>query len=207
MIRSNGASSSEEEIELPRLVNVDDELVSYLDRAESFIKEQRYSEAARALQALADRDDAGFAPADEPGSYVSLQRKAQDIIGAMPPEALEVYRRLYDPQARRLLEQATAEGDERALLRVVQQYTHTSSGPAAMDRLARIRFDLGEFGASAALWQRALALDVPETDVPMLLAKLAVAHHLAGQADASEQFAVRLRLEYPDATGKLAGRR
>ncbi|MFW6066261.1 MAG: PQQ-binding-like beta-propeller repeat protein [Planctomycetota bacterium] len=191
--------------ELPRLVNVDDELVSYLDRAERFIQEQRYSQAARALQALVERSDAGFTPAERPGRYVSLQSKAQDIIARMPSEAMEVYRRLYEPQARRLFEQGLEEDDQDALRRVTEYYPHTSYGPMALDRLARIRFDHGEFGASAVLWRRALESPAAEANRPMLLAKLAVTHHLAGEPSDSEESAERLRRDYPDAKADIAG--
>jgi outer membrane protein assembly factor BamB/tetratricopeptide (TPR) repeat protein len=193
--------------ELTRLVHVDDELVGFLMRAERLLTEKRYSEAVRALQALVERTDAGFVSADQPGRYVSLQRRAQQVIAAMSPEAMELYRRLYDPQARRLLDEGLAEGDASALRRVAEQYLHTRSGPPALERLGRMRFDRGSFADAARLWERALELDAPELSRPLLLAKIAAAYHLAGDPEASERFAVRLRTNHAEAVAEVAGKR
>ena len=191
---------------LPPMVSVDLELHDWLSRARQRIEKRDFAQAIQILQALMERDSAGFIQAaDDPRRYVPLQVLAAGMIGSMPPEGLERYRRLYDPKARQKLQSALETGDLQGLRRVVRRYGHTSVGPRASQVLADWLFDRGQFERAIALWQNQLR-QAGKNDKPALLGRLAVASHLAGRKDLAEQTRKELA-RHPDAEGVLAGQR
>lgn len=189
------------------LVNADEELASFLQQAGKHIDRNEYRQAIDILHALITRPNSGFIPAGEKGRYVSLRHKAVDLIGQLPPEGLKLYRTLYDAQARRLMEDALAEGDTIALRRVVERYLYTRVGAEALETLAALQFDRGRFSQAAQTWQQRLELPIADADRPMLLAKLAAAWHLAGESHQSQRVARRLADRHPDADTRLGRRR
>lgn len=191
---------------LTPIVRVDIELHDWLDKARQQIEKRDYAQAIQILQALVERDDAGFVQdPDDSRRFTPLQDIAADLIGSMPPEGIERYRRLYDPKARQKLQTALEGGDLDALQRVVRRYAHTSVGPEARRALAERLFDRGQFERAAALWQAQLP-HAGEHDRPAILARLAVTNHLAGRKDLAQQ-ALGDLARHPDAEGLLAGKR
>ena len=171
------------------LVNTDEELDEYLHQAESRIQDKQYAEAIDILQALIASGKRVFHRTGGDGRrFISLRAAATAALGRLPAEGLDLYRRLYDPQAGQLMREAgvwspvvgapdslsfdNAQGvrspnnrapdpglgasDPAALLRrVVEEFRHTRHGPAALDRLAALEFDRGDFLPAARGWQEA----------------------------------------------------
>lgn len=199
-----GGGEGDENRPLP-LVHADEQLAGFLKRAGELIDEGRYQPAIEILQALIARSDAGFVGTEDPRLFTAMSVRATEMIGRMPPEGLELYRRLYNPQAQRLYAEADAAGDPAALRRVASRYLHTLWGPKALERLAELHFDRGRFAQAARTWRRIDEMPSVQTD-GMLLAKLTVASRLAGEDDAARAAAERLEREFPEAVARIGGR-
>lgn len=184
-------------------VNADEEMIGFVRQAEKLIAEGTYDRAIEILQALINRDEAGFYPLGDGQRFISIRQRASDLIGSMGPEGLKLYRSLYDPQAQRLFEQALAEGNMPALRAVGLRYAHTTSGRQCLDRLGAMHFDRGEFDSAARYW-RQLASQTGQTS-PMLLAKMATASRLAGREADAKRLADELIANHPQATLEIAG--
>ncbi|MDP6542886.1 MAG: PQQ-binding-like beta-propeller repeat protein [Phycisphaerae bacterium] len=191
----------------PALVNADDELASYLVGARKSIKDGNYDRAIEVLQALIDKADSGFVADADGKQYVALWQRANETLAGMGPEGLELYRRLYDPQAEKLFQQAASTQDSSALRRLTQQFLHTAYGYKALRRLGDIHFDRGHFARAAMYWRRALRLKVASNQRALMLAKIASALHLAGDAAGSKSAGDELRKAHRGATGVMSGKK
>ena len=188
------------------LVKTDFELSDWIQRARACIAKKDYSEAIKILQALIEKEDAGFVPVgNDKTRYVSLRSEAVKILGAMPPEALERYRRFYDPKAQRKYAEAVKSGSVEGLQKVAEWYRHTSFGPQALETLAGIHFDRGRFPGAVWCWGKLLPFK-SKKDQALLLTKIAVACHLAGDDTKAAQYADKLRKDHPEAKATIGGR-
>lgn len=119
--------------------------------AEAAIEAKRYAEAIVTLGELASGqfNDAEFTGQD----YVivdenqtsdlyrqSLLRKVRDLIGQLPPSAMQLYRLRYDAEAQRDLGVAVEAGDMMAIGDVRRRYFHTDAGYIASVILATDRW-------------------------------------------------------------------
>ncbi|QEG43639.1 outer membrane protein assembly factor BamB family protein [Roseimaritima ulvae] len=124
-------------IEPPRAVR------QQLEEAEEAIGEQRYSEAVLGLGKLLQRSADGAQDDDIAGqdffldsggedldaiAIESLLRRAEDLLGDLPDEGLDIYELNYGPAAKQDLDKATASRDWVALKDIVRRYFHTSAG-------------------------------------------------------------------------------
>jgi len=191
----------------PALVAADDELASYLTGARKNIKDGNYDRAIEVLQALIEKPDSGFVSDEGGRQYVALWHKANEALAAMGPEGLELYRRLYDPQAEELFQQAGGAQDTSALRRLTQQFLHTAFGYRALCMLGDIHFDRGHFARSAMYWRRAARLKAASGDAPVLLAKIASALHLAGDSVGGDSAAAELKKKHSGAEGVMGGQK
>jgi len=186
------------------LVRMYDQGQQWLDRAERFVAEGKYGKAIEVYQALIEKPHAGFVPLDKDNRrYGSLRTLASEKLGQLPPEALQQYRRLIDPKAKRKLDDALATGDHAALLEVATLYRHSSLGPQALRALGALEFDRGLFHQAARTWQHLLdSIDQPE---PALAGQIAIAQHLAGQTDQARKGLAELKDQAPTATAHWGG--
>ncbi|HET6430000.1 MAG TPA: PQQ-binding-like beta-propeller repeat protein [Phycisphaerae bacterium] len=188
------------------LVNADEDMADYLNKARDLIAQKEYARAIEILQALLDRREPCFVCTPEGRRYVSLGAMATAVTASLGPEGLRMYRSLYDAKAARLLESAMAGGDEAMLREVIGRYLNTRSGGKALSRLAAIQFDRGDFLQAARTWGDVTRLgDQEGVERPALLARVAVAHHFAGEAAAARTVLEELQSKHPDARAVLAG--
>jgi outer membrane protein assembly factor BamB len=188
------------------LVQVDDELVGALHKAQEHVDAGRHDEAIEILQLLIKRPDSGFHVGKDGKHFVSLRLKAHEVIGNMGAKGLRLYRTLYDPQAERLFEEAMASEKPAAQLRkLAEEYLHTTSGPRALAMLGAIYFDEGRFLQAATSWRQLLSVTEEGEGRAMLLAKIAAAHHLGGEGAKARDAAGELASKYPKAAGELGG--
>ena len=203
-VRSVGTASST--ATAPPLVHVDEELGGYLSQAERLIKEGAYSQAIEILQALIQREESGFF-AEAGNRFVSMRLKANELLGRMAPKGLKLYRALYDSQAQQLYTEALASRRPEMLLRrLSERYLHTSYGLKSLETLGALYFDRGCFSQAAGCWHRLLSVAETASARSAVLAKVAAAHHMAGEAAAAGRAEAELRKKYPSASGTLGGR-
>ncbi len=162
------------------LVNADEELAGYLRKAKEAIEEKNYETAIDILHALITRTKAGFAPTDEKGRFVALRLRAAEMIRTMPDEGLSLYRSIYDPQARRLFQEARRSGQLAPMRLIVSRYANTSVGPLAQETLASLYHDRGRFSQAAHAFGTAAELYGDDPRAEVLRGRAAIAYHLAG---------------------------
>lgn len=202
--RQGGPAQPSEAKPVP-LVNADEEMASFLRQAQKLIEDKRYDRAIEILQAIISRDNSGFYAEEQDGVYTAIRLKAVDVLGSMPPEGLRLYRALYDPQARKLYEQAAVSGDIGTLRRIATDYAHSSHGPDALDLLGSLMFDRGEFDMAARCWAILGRLKAPEY-TPVAMTKQALALHLGGRSDLARKLAAEIAKDHPAAKATLGGR-
>ena len=186
------------------LVNADEELAAFLEKAQEHIDRKTYDKAIEILQALINRPDSGFIPAPNGRRYVSLWLIANERIGAMPPEGLKLYRMLYDPQSGQLQKEWREGGDIARLRRIVRRYLHTTHGPEALEALGSHYFDRGQFYQAVRYWRYLLRVR-PDREAALVMAKMAAAYHLVGDDKEAGKLATELRREHAEATARIAG--
>ncbi len=211
LVRMGGSSKTATKSQ--PLVVADDELAGYMEVAERRIKKGQYDEAIDILQTLVAQPDSGFMSGKDERHYTAIWRRASQIIGGMPLEGLELYRRLYDPQARVLFRRASSGRDVVLLRSIACLYRHTSFGPKALEELGRIYFDTGRFAQAAMCWREALQLYDDETrQAPpelrtVLLAKIAVCRHLDGDRRRASQALQSLKKNYDGVEAEMSGKK
>ncbi len=195
------------------LINVDDEMSGYLDRAREMIESKDYAGAIEILQALLNRSEQCFVPADDDTRlFVSLASKSNEVIGQLPPDGLRLYRGLYDPRAKRMFGVAIEQFDELGLRDVIRRYFHTSYGDDALGMLGAILFDRGEFSQAARCWRKVVSAcndgqsKEPRADEAVLLAKIVAAHHFAGESERASQVMKILTERHPKTLASFGGR-
>lgn len=191
------------------LINTDEELQTYLQKAQNLIKDNQFDQAIEILQGLISHGGGGFVQSDDPARYVSLRMIASDTLGSLPPDGLKKYRSLYDAQAQRIYEQALADGDAAALQLVAERYLHTSYGVKALDALGAMYLDSGRCNQAANCWRRvvrALEKDASAADARALAAaKAATGMALAGDKSGLAAMATLLGQAAPQAQATLGG--
>jgi len=204
---AGAAPAADDVAELMSLVDVNEQYQELITQADELLKEGKTAEAIRAYQNLliqgrnipSRAGDRRFLPV----SWLAARR-----LGSLSTEGLTLYRRLYDPPARQLFNRARRDLDRPVLARIVANYYHTSVGDRARDLLATLQFDEGRFDEAARNWERLLDRPGPQSiRREVLLAKAAVAWHLAGVGFTRDRRVLDLTASYGDAEATLAGRR
>jgi outer membrane protein assembly factor BamB len=151
-----------------------------------------------------------------PGRYVNVARQCQQMLAASPREALAVYRRQVDPQARQWFEQGQG-GDEAALERIVRQAFVSSYGDDAIALLADKAWDRGDIAAARRLWEQLVPPDdgaklgavlrYPDSATPRaeLAARLVLCSVMAGEAERGRRELEVFNTQYGKAEGTIAG--
>ncbi len=140
------------------------------------------------------------------GYHVSVRRAALSVLASLPAEGRKVYHRLYDEEASSLYAVAAKEMDASALEEVHARYPMTTASRQAARLLGAIAMDRSRFGAAMWWWQRAAALAAGSDAEGPLVARIAVAAHLAGRTDVAELAAGRVKKEFADVSVRWGGR-
>ncbi len=194
------------------LINVDEEMSGYIRRAGEMIASKDYAGAIEILQALLNRTEQCFISTRDPRRFVSLSVGAGGVIGQLPPEGMKLYRGLYDPRAERLFRSAMDRLDESALRSIIDRYSYTSYGSRALSLLGAVLFDRGEFSQAAHCWRRVIAVNgskgaaAPPKDEAVLLARITVAHHFAGESKHASKVLDLLIKRHPKIVAAFGGR-
>ncbi len=131
-----------------------------LDRAREEIANAAYGDAVKILlEVLNVKEDSFYRGEGESANRVSVKAEARRLLGTLPAEGREQFELLCGSDAKRLLSQAIAEGNEALLAETVARYFHTQAGYQAMWLLAQHHRDQGQ-PLAAALCLRQL-LDAP----------------------------------------------
>jgi outer membrane protein assembly factor BamB len=193
-----------------QLVEVEKSFHDRLVEVEQLIRTNKYDAAAEALhEIMVSPDKPGFfRDPDDARRYGNTIEAASRLLGSLPMEALDAYGRRHDMAATELLDTARQRGDASALDSVAARYFHTISGGQALQLVASLAFDQGQYLKAAAAWEtlyrehRRL-----KADRAMLLGKACAAYRLAGARNQAEQLMRLAETNHPGAEITVAGRK
>ncbi len=170
-------------------------IMQALNRAQKVLKENRYGEALEGLsQILSSSEDYFFQPDRKVPIYRSLKGQAQQLLGQMPREGLDLYEVRSGGEARDRLNKAVAAGDAAGLAEISARLFHTQAGYEATYLLGLDQMDHGAPLAGALTLKRLReAGPAAEAFEPGLSLTQAACYYQAGMSEDCKQVLVDLK--------------
>ncbi|HEX7377215.1 MAG TPA: PQQ-binding-like beta-propeller repeat protein [Pirellulales bacterium] len=186
----------------------DRETMQHLARAAELVQDKRYGEAARFLNSILDKpEDSFFQPDRGRATFRSLKQEAQRMIGELGEEGRASYELQYGAEARRLLDEAVAQGSRAKLTEVARKFFHTAAGYEATYLVGLAEMQRGQPLAAALCLERLRGSPGAARLEPTLTVVTAVCWQRAGRAEQAVTMLREVRQAFPDAEFELAGRR
>ena len=138
------------------------------DTVEEHLAGHRWNEAIGALQTLIAKHGGDVLPEDrrasagqfsEYAAHPGAAQWAYDRLHELPREALEVYEARYEAQAGRVLTEARAGANRRALVKITDRWPVAPAAARAWWTLGDLELEEGHLEAARASWTRGLVLD------------------------------------------------
>ena len=147
------------------LDEVDRAVLQQLKQSEGFLAISRWDSAIDLYQRVMQEHGSQLIPVQLEGDregepyqgYVSVREYSQRQIVSWSDQylpALQVYRRRVDREAKYLYEQGVERRDTKRLEQVVNQFFASSFGDDALDALAEIALERGDYTAARGYWRR-----------------------------------------------------
>jgi outer membrane protein assembly factor BamB/tetratricopeptide (TPR) repeat protein len=166
------------------------------------IKDKEWNQAVEALQTVLDEkkdyyvqilDTDAFGKETTP-RWTSVKFEANNLIGSMDLEGLDVYEQKHGGDAKIILDEAKSKGDRDLLAEVAHRYCHTIAGIEANEIEATLYLARGQVFASALRFEKLLQMKPERTKLSdMTLYKAALAFHRAGDKKNHDATWERLR--------------
>src|SRR6516162_7054048 len=171
------------------------EFKKYIDVAQDCIKGKEWNDAATALQMILDGKEDFYVQIKQRDGHgresirwTSGKFEANNLLGTMPAEGLDVYEVRYGGKARGLLDDATKRGDWEQLADVAQRYQHTKAGAEANELLATYVLDRGQFFTAALRFEKILTMKPERVNVTDLtLFKTVLSYQRAGEVKKADE--------------------
>lgn len=180
-----------------------------LTQAREALDEQRYADAVDNLDKLLrdpENEDFFIGSGPDEGTQTSIKAEALRLLGGMPKKGREVYELSFGAEARKLLDEAVAEGDLAKLTEVTRMFFHTKAGYEGTMLMGRYQLDRGRPLAGALCLKRVAdspaALDEFDPELSLLLAACWLQ---AGAPNKAEETLVSLQNRKPKATVRVGG--
>lgn len=150
--------------------------------------------------------------------YVQVQQACEQLVAALPPEGLALYRVRVAPRAERLWDAWQQTGDVAPLERLVEQMFYSRLGDQAVWALGKVAWDRGHMATARRLWRTLLPAEAPrefaaerrypDPRIPAaeVAARLILCDLVDGRWEAARAALATYRAQYPEAEGTLAGR-
>ena len=166
----------------------------YINVARDSIKDKAWDDAITALQKILDTKEDNYVQVREKDAsgrevlrWTSVKFAANNLLGSMPSEGLDVYETRHGAKALAMLREAKETGDEDLLAEVAHRYFHTTAGVEANERLATMLLDRGQFFLAALRFGQMLKLSQDRYPTgPLTLFKAALSYRRAGDKEKSE---------------------
>jgi outer membrane protein assembly factor BamB/tetratricopeptide (TPR) repeat protein len=167
----------------------------YINAARACIKGKEWSPAAEALQAILDAKEDTYVQVKDTDAqsglpalrWASVKFEANNILGSMPKEGLDMYENMFGDKARTRLREALEKNDRESLADVAQRFLHTKAGAEANEKLATFFLDRGQYFMAALRFERFLALRPDRAAITDLTRfKAALAYRRAGDVKNSK---------------------
>src|SRR5262245_27217787 len=198
------------------------EAATHLRTASSYVMDQNWVEAVDLYHKLIEKFGDKVVQVGSRSLFVTVRDYCHMQLAAMPPKALVLYRQRVDAQADAWLKVGIRDRDRESLSRVVEQAFASSWGDNALNALAEMAFEAGDFDQASMAWGRihrlpreneqpsdAATADLlypdSELDRPLIEAKQVLCLIFLGRKDAATKAIAQFRARYPVARGFLGG--
>lgn len=121
-----------------------------IEKARADLAAKEYERSVRSIQAVLDQHSTGALTLERQRT-VGIRDWCHGFLASMPPEALERYRKIFDPYAQEIFERGKATADIDLLKDVFARYRMTSFGRPALSLATMILFERGRLADAAAL--------------------------------------------------------
>ncbi len=160
----------------------------YLNVARDCIKDKAWQDAVTAIQTILDNKEDFYAQVTELGPdgkktqrWTSVKFEANNLLGSMPDEGLDVYEQRFGAAAKNKLVEAKNTGNREMLAEVAQRFLHTRAGIEANDLLATYFMDRGQFFMAALRFEKLFGMNPERIKIDDLtLFKAALSYRRAG---------------------------
>ena len=186
------------------LVPIDRDEEDWIKEADKAIADAKYDRAIKILQALVEKNNAGYYRLS-PTLFKSISLKASQMIGKLPKQALEEYRLIYEPIADAKYYRAIKTGDLGLLREILVLYANTKICKKAQAALADCYFDQGKMLSAVRNWVKLGEFKTPEDAIRLV--KIITALHLAGRDDVASKYIKKLNAKFPNQIANLAGKK
>lgn len=196
-----------------RFVGESGQTLKRLAEAEQKLLSGAAAEAADELQRLLDEAGDDLVTVDGQ-VYQPARRVAHRLLATLPPETLRVYRARIDPPARTLLERGKSNRDPQPLRLLLHRYFASRPAGEALLLLGDLLFERGQFREAETYWRQLLPVepksgpDYPDagTDPASIRARIILSEIFRRETDTARQSLVEFTKEFPESSGRLAGK-
>lgn len=157
-----------------------------LRQVRSLIESGSFQEAIDLLQPILESAEDSFDLDEMLVPVGSLLDRTELILSTLPTEALEVYRRQFEPLAELAFKEARESGRLTEYVNVARLYPLTNSARLALLEASAIAHDLGETAVAARLKERVLANIPAGPDRTSLLIEISRDWTLSGQPELAQ---------------------
>jgi len=136
---------------------------THLERVKAYLSDSQWDEAVETLRQIAENYGAKVIQfADR--RYINVADYCHAQLGALPPDALKLYRERVDPLAEKWYTDAIAQHDRARLVLLTHQMFCSSWGDDALLALGEMSLEQGEYGLARNYWER--LVETPPLRVP-----------------------------------------
>jgi outer membrane protein assembly factor BamB len=168
----------------------------YFNVARACIEDKDWAQAVQAVQLILDNREDFFAKVETVGPdgkkmerWTSVKFEANNLLGSMPQDGLDMYEQKCGASAKTMLEEAKKTSNHELLGEVAQRYLHTKAGIEANELLATYFMDRGQFFMAALRYDKLLGMSAERAKIDDLtLYKAVLSYRRAGdvkKADAA----------------------
>ncbi len=163
----------------------------------------QYDTALATLQKILDTAPDDLVSTAVAGHRINARRAVNDYLLTWPEEGLKLYRTRYDGLAKKRLDAAIKETENRGLESLVETFPVATSTEIALLELARRSFQKGDFSSAVSWWK--LLDRFPNATTPKALtkARIILGLHFAGDTETAVKELAELEKAYPDTKGNL----
>ncbi len=137
----------------------------YINTARGLIKGQQWEDSVKVLQAILNTKEDFYVQIREKDDHgrevlrwTSVRFEAQNLLGSMADEGLDVYELRWGGKAQSTLKEAKETGSRELLSEVAHRWFYTKAGVEANDLLATSLLDRGQYFLAALRFEKALKL-------------------------------------------------
>jgi outer membrane protein assembly factor BamB len=166
----------------------------------------QYDVSLTTLQKILDTAGDDLVETSIAGYRVHARQAVNDFLLTWPDEGLKLYRTRYDGLAKKRLEAALKQTENRELISLVETFPIATASESALLELARRAFLKGDFPTALRYWRGVERFPKAQTPIPLTKARIILALHFSGDRESAQKAFTEFEKNYPEAQGNLFDR-